>query len=317
VTATVRAAGSAPTIDEAQILDAVQASLRALVAVAPWPRALADVATDVLSEPMRVLGGRLMPWALVPLCCCTAACGDWRPALPAAVAAELYATALDLCDDLEDGDRSEPIERHGPAIVLNLSTALLALTHSALEPSTSHESVACRRAQDALWEGLAVATGGQHLDLAAAGAAPLPIEDCLDIARRKGGALVEACCRAGAAFATADPQLIELFGRLGRSLGLVGQLDNDMHDAGDSARKSDLARRKQTVPIAVARSGHSADNLSHAVWHGGIQLAYALVHAERARAQEALDAAAAACPDPSLARAVLAPLLVPRGRATP
>ena len=83
--------GSLGPIDEAQILDAIQASLRALVVAAPWPRALAAVATDVLSEPARVLGGRLTPWALLPLCCCAAACGDWRRALPASAAAELYA----------------------------------------------------------------------------------------------------------------------------------------------------------------------------------------------------------------------------------
>src|SRR5437764_1139602 len=116
----VRDADVAATIDEAQILDAIQASLRALVVAAPWPRALA-----------------------------------------------------------------------------------------------------------ALWEGIAVATGGQHLDLAAAGAAPLSVEDCLDIARRKGGALTEACCRAGAGFGSADPAVIERFGILGRCIGFMAQLDND------------------------------------------------------------------------------------------
>jgi len=307
--------GRGPVIDEGQVLDAVQASLRALIAAAPWPCALAAVATDVLSEPTRVLGGHLTRWALLPLCCCAAACGDWRPALRAATAAELYHAASDICDDIEDGDLVGPIERHGVPIMLNLATALLALMHRALEPATPAETVACRRAQDALWEGVAVAAGGQHLDLAAAGAAPLSVEDCLDIARRKGGALAEACCRAGAAFGTADPAVIERFGLLGRSIGLVGQLDNDMHDAGDGARKTDLAQRKQTVPIAVARAGNTSEPLGDAVWRGGIQLAYALVHTERARAQDALEAAAATCSNPAFARTALAPLLVPRGRA--
>jgi hypothetical protein len=67
------------------------------------------------------------------------------------------------------------------------------------------------------------------------------------------------------------------------------------------------------VPIAVARAGDETAALSDAVWQGGIQLAYALMHAERARAQEALEVAAAACPDPALARTALASLLVPRG----
>ena len=72
--------------------------------------------------------------------------------------------------------------------------------------------------------------------------------------------------------------------------GLCGQLDNDMHDAGDSLAKSDLAQRKQTIPIAVARATATiAAAFGDAVWHGGIQLAYALVHAELARAHEALE----------------------------
>ena len=305
-------------IDEGQALDAVQASLRQALAASPWPRALADIATDVLSDHTRPLGGRLTPWTLLPLCCCAATGGDWRRGLRAATAVELYITALDLFDDVEDGDSSEPIDRYGAPIVLNLATALLALTHVVLSPSTTEsniEAAACHRAQDALWEGLVVATSGQHLDLSTAGAAPLSVEECIDIARRKGGALAEACSRAGAAFGTDDPALIERLGLLGRSIGLYAQLDNDMHSAGDAVRKSDLARRKQTVPVAVARAAGKSDALDDAVWRGGIQLAYALVHAERARAEEALEAAASACPNPAYARAILASLLTRRGIA--
>src|SRR5205814_2113978 len=145
-------------------------------------------------------------------------CDDWRRALRAATAAEVYHAASDTFDDLEDGDTSPLIERHGAPIALNVATALLALMHKALEPATAEESVACRRAQDALWEG-----------------------------------------------------------------------------------------------IAVARAGDGTAALNDAVWQGGIQLAYALMHAERARAQEALEVAAVACPDPAFTRTALAPLLVPRG----
>lgn len=303
---------TASIADEAQLLDAVQVSLRAAIDAAPWPRALAEVATDVLAEPTRALGGRLTPWMLFPLHCCAAVRGDWRPAVPAATAAELYTVALDLCDDIEDGDQSAAVARHGMPVTLNLATALLALAHGALRPDVPDEhGAAYRVAQDALWRGLAVATGGQHLDLAAAGAGPLSVEECLDIARRKGGALVEACCHAGAAFGTDDSILIDHCGRFGLSLGLLGQLDNDMHDADDGTRKSDLSRRKQTVPIAFARAGGEPDALSSAVWQGGIQMAYALVHAERARARMALDACAALCPDPAFARRALTPLLRP------
>src|SRR5690348_13428500 len=98
-------------IDEASALSAVQRTLHNAIADAPWPRALSEVVTDLLSEPKRVLGGRLTPWALLPLCCCAAARSDWRPALPAAAAAELCAAACEILDDVEDGDTSPTLER--------------------------------------------------------------------------------------------------------------------------------------------------------------------------------------------------------------
>src|SRR5581483_1945953 len=89
-------------IADAEALHAVQEEIRTALASAPWPDALRALATETLSEPGRILGGRLTPWALMPLCCCAAVSGHWRQALPAATAAELYSAALELLDDLED-----------------------------------------------------------------------------------------------------------------------------------------------------------------------------------------------------------------------
>src|SRR5579885_2653923 len=108
---------------EAEMLDAVQIAVRATLAAAPWPHALTTLALDVLGEPGRILSGRLTPWTLMPLCCCGAACGDWRRAVPAAAAVELYVNALELLDDLADGDGCSTVQRHGAAVTLNLSTA--------------------------------------------------------------------------------------------------------------------------------------------------------------------------------------------------
>ncbi len=302
-------------IDEAQALDAVQEALRAAIAAAPWPPTLSDVVADILAEPLRVLGGRLTPWALLPLCCCVAAGGDWRPAIRAAAAAEVCAAACEILDDVEDGDTSAVLERYGAPVALNAATALLALMHLVLcTPGRGDDAAgaeARRYAHDTLWLGFATATGGQHIDLSTTGAAPLSVEGCLDIARRKSGALTAACCRAGARFGTADAALIAHFDRLGTAIGVFAQLDNDMRGAGDAAAKSDLALRKQTVPISFARAGDDGAALGDAVRNGGIQLAYALVYAELARAQEALEDAAGTCPDPAVARAVLH-MLLPR-----
>lgn len=308
--------------DRECVLQAVQVGLRAALAAAPWPHALTTVATDILADLTRVLGGRLTPWALFPLCCGAAGGGDWRDLVPAAVACEFYATALDLLDDAEDGDMSVAIDRYGVPTVINVATALLALAHTSLQPDPATTSLTGQarhsHAQAALWEGLAVATGGQHLDLSAAGGDPLSTEECLDIARRKGGALVEACCRVGAMLATDDTLFIDRCGALGRSIGLYAQLDNDMHDAADTVKKTDLARLTQTIPLAAARARRGPDAaLSEAVWQGGIQLAYALKHAEMARARAALEEACTLAPDPAFARAALGLLMAPRGQEQP
>jgi geranylgeranyl pyrophosphate synthase len=296
-------------MDASQALPAVQHSLYASIARAPWRDPLRAVVGDLLASSDRVLGGRLTKWALIPLCSCVAACGDWRPALPAAAAVEMYSVVTDVFDDVEDNDLSLAIERHGMPIVLNAAMALLVHANDCLAAAPEPFPGANRRAQDALRDGLLIAASGQHLDLASAGHDPLSVEDCLEIARGKAGALVAAACVAGASFGTPDETLLEGFHMLGMSLGLVGQLDNDMHDADNCTRKTDVSRLKQTVPIAFARRFSTSSDLEQAVWQAGIPMTYALLHAERVRAAEALDAVAALCPDPVLARSALAPML--------
>lgn len=225
----------------------------------------------------------------------------------------MCAAACEILDDVEDGDTSPTLERHGVPVALNAATALLALMHLTLCPPAADDAVPdaaiYRDAHDALWSGFATATGGQHIDLSMTGAGPLSTEECLDIARRKSGALTAACCRAGARFGTADLDLIEGFDRIGCAIGVFAQLDNDIQGVRNSQAMSDLTKRKQTVPIAFARAGGQAAPSADAIQRGGIQLAYALLHAELARAQEAVDTVAAACPDPSFAQAVLRRLL--------
>ncbi len=304
-------------MDATYALPEVQHALRASIESAPWRDTLKGVVNDLLAAPGRVLGGHLTKWALVPLCCCAAARGDWRPALPAAASMEMCSVATDLIDDVEDDDLSSAIERHGMPIVLNAATALLIHANGCLATAPEPFPGANRSAQDALRDGLLVAASGQHLDLASAGRDPLGVEDCLEIARGKAGALVAAACVSGASFGTADAALLRAFHLLGLSLGVAGQLDNDMHDADNYARKTDAARLKQTVPIAFARRFNVSDALEHSVWQAGIPMTYALLHAERARAREALEAVIALCPAPVLARSALAPVLVTSPDTTP
>src|SRR5262249_42104468 len=151
------------------------------------------------------------------LACCAAAGGRWSMALPAAVAAEFLALALDLLDEIEDDDPSPLRERYGAPIVVNCSTALLGMAGLAVAHLTSRAVPPDRilRCQKALARAVTTAAGGQHLDLSAesgfAHSVPLSQGEIQDLVARKSGALVGGCCALGAAVAGADDALLALF----------------------------------------------------------------------------------------------------------
>src|SRR5437660_7397298 len=84
-----------------------------------------------------------------------------------AVAVECFVCALDLLDDVEDGDLTPTVNVLGTARVLNVSTALLALAQKALHSLSTRDvdPVLVLRLLDAMQEGTLLATSGQHRDL--------------------------------------------------------------------------------------------------------------------------------------------------------
>jgi len=220
--------------------------------------------------------------------------GTISAALPASVACELYAAALDVIDDIQDDDPAPVITLFGMPVALNGALALLALADIALYPARPRGADTPRhaRARSALWAGLMAATGGQHLDIVSTGSTSLSIGERLAMARGKSGALVEACARAGASLSTDDDAQIARCGLLGRGLGLCGQIENDIHDAANPGKKGNCPTQ------TLAR---------HA---GDVPLAYALLYAEWARVRTAADDVIAHASDATIARAALAPLFV-------
>jgi len=141
-------------------IDAVAAGERAIVRDAAFDTALRDLALVALSRDATALAGQAETcWARLPLlACASAADGPPTAAVPLAIAVELQATAYSLLDDLEDGDPNEVARRAGPAVALNVATALLALAQRAL---ASVPEAAARILSD----GWLVACDGQHRDL--------------------------------------------------------------------------------------------------------------------------------------------------------
>lgn len=268
--------------------------MRAALRAAPGPPGLRAVVHEILNDSGRILGGRLTPWASLPVYCALAMGGTISAALPASVACELYAAALDVIDDIQDDDPAPVITLFGMPVALNGALALLALADIALYPARPRGADTPRhaRARSALWAGLMAATGGQHLDIVSTGSTSLSIGERLAMARGKSGALVEACARAGASLSTDDDAQIARCGLLGRGLGLCGQIENDIHDAANPGKKGNCPTQ------TLAR---------HA---GDVPLAYALLYAEWARVRTAADDVIAHASDATIARAALAPLFV-------
>jgi geranylgeranyl pyrophosphate synthase len=194
-----------------------------------------------------------------------------------AVAIECFVCALDLLDDVEDGDLTPTVNALGIARALNVSTALLALAQKAIHSLSTRDvsPVLVLRLLDTMQEATLLATSGQHRDLlveqqslhefTTGESLELVIEKCLEIARGKAGSIMRLACRLGAMGAGAEKELLEQFSLLGEQLGIAHQLHNDCHDLYDllsssgaqedtTQEKSDMARGKKTLPIVLAHT---------------------------------------------------------------
>jgi len=300
-----------------------RAEVYRLLAAADLPGPFVEVLQEALSAPGKLLGapvGSLWP-DFVLLCCAAASGGAWQMAVPAAAAAEFFALALDLLDEIEDGDASPLRERHGTAVALNCSTALLGLAFQALgstEPARSADTFSGASGAAVLAQAMVTATGGQHLDLTSDRGPALDQDGLLDIMARKSGALVGGCCALGATMGGASRATVALYSAFGRHVGIAAQLDNDMHDLweavthGAEAAKSDLRRGKQSAPLAFlrdtmnARGDQDEPALERELWEtGALPYAWAVVQVHRAEALSLLERIAQTAPAPGLPLSLL------------
>src|SRR5260370_2977333 len=218
-------------------------------------------------------------WALLTMLVAQHIDPDIDPSVVSSVAmaVECFVCALDLLDDVEDEDEVPSIQALGVARALNVATTLLMLAQQAIL-SLSQQAVPPVRTLsllDTLQASALIATAGQHRDLLAEqrSAEELTLEECIEIAATKAGALMRLACRLGALCAGADDVMCEHFSELGELLGIAHQLDNDAHDlyyllqsetsavpptnAENITRsiKTDLVRTKKTLPVVLAARG--------------------------------------------------------------
>ncbi|MBX6772608.1 MAG: polyprenyl synthetase family protein [Chloroflexi bacterium] len=283
---------------------------------------LAEVARAVLGREQRLLSPKPATlWPIVVARTCASASGDWRHALWPAVGLEVAMAAADLFDDLADGEAIDLLDRFSPGILLTAAVGLLAVGFSAVLRGEEDgcPSALCSRLGRLLGDGIALAVDGQIRSLRGRGQVTDATE-AYEIAARKSGPLGELACRIGAMIGTADPSLLDLYGRFGWHLAVAGQLANDAADVlpGSRSWKRDVRDGCPTVPLVYARSTGAPSGLDESsltAWEeaerqrivaaGGVLAAETLAIAERLRAEEALTALEAAGRDTAGLRELL------------
>jgi geranylgeranyl diphosphate synthase type I len=220
---------------------------------------------DAQGNPLPQDGGK----ALRPTLCllaCEAAGGDYRKALPAAVALELVHNFSLIHDDIQDGDKER---RHRPTVwaiwgsnqALNAGDSMHALSTLALG-KLEGRGVPLERQLEAvrlLTEACLTMIEGQYLDIVYEERLDISVEDYLDMVGRKTGALLRCSCELGALLASDDRPVIQHLARFGYYLGLAFQVKDDILGIwGQSVTgkpvASDIRRRKKSLPVVYALS---------------------------------------------------------------
>jgi geranylgeranyl diphosphate synthase type II len=240
----------------------VEAALRK--AVRPGngcPGPLADAMCYSLLAP----GKRLRP--LLAVLACEACGGTGDGALPAACAAEMVHAYSLIHDDLpamDDDDlrRGLPTchKKFGEALAILAGDALLTLAFGVLADGYPAATAAACCGELARGAGMAGMVGGQVDDLAMESRGGGTLEELESLHARKTGALIRAALRMGVHAAQgerpggADGEMLGLFDRYGRCLGLAFQITDDLLDVESSAEQTgkrvgkDAARGKLTYP---------------------------------------------------------------------
>ncbi len=227
--------------------------------------------TDADGEVVAGNGGKAVRPALA-LLSAEAAGAPAECGLAGAVAVELVHNFSLLHDDLMDGDverRHRPTvwARWDAAAAILTGDALLALAQEVLLDCPSPHATAAGRL-------LACATRdlirGQVEDLAFEKRNDVTVEQCLNMAAAKTGALLSASTSIGAVLAGAEADVVDALTMFGAHIGLAFQLVDDLLGIwGDPVTTgksifSDLRSRKKSLPVtyALSQGGPAARELA-------------------------------------------------------
>lgn len=216
----------------------MKSRVRELPGVAGWPQMLALVERPIPHETS--------VWEY-PAAACRAVGGPEGAALPAAAAVFCSVISIHLVDDMLDEDPKGDHNFFGAGPVSNLALAFQAVGHLLLDAP----EVPCelRPVLQASFAGMSLATCfGQGLDARELRSE----EEYWQVVESKTPPLFSEALRMGALLGGASAGTADQLARLGRILGRMIQVSDDVTDALDSPARSDWKRRANNLPLLYA-----------------------------------------------------------------
>jgi geranylgeranyl pyrophosphate synthase len=296
-----------PSEGEADVRECVRLTLDAL----QTEPALASFLGEFLRKPGRLLGPTEPQWPRFVLDTAASLGGDPAAAAWVAAAVEFSVAAIDVADDLADGDLADDRLATIRAPAAGLALAYLAQIATARAAQYLSPSRATR-VNLLLATGSLASCAGQDGDMLLEDDLEVNEQRAGTVSWRKSGALAAMACTVGAACATDAIEVIEAAGRFGTHAGMVAQLVNDIDGVlkGERGQSADIARRKKTLPIAFALSCAREESLPELTdWYetrssdepdgqvrvaqtvrelGGLHYTWAVAEVHRQRALEAV-----------------------------
>jgi geranylgeranyl diphosphate synthase, type I len=195
-------------------------------------------------------------------------------ALPGAVAVELVHNFSLIHDDLMDGDEERRHRRTvwklwGASSAILTGDAMLALAQEVLLDSGLPTAAPAARLLAQTTRHL---IRGQVQDLSFEQRPHVAIEDCVDMAAGKTGALLSASAAIGAVLAGAPEATVNALALYGEQVGLAFQLTDDVLGIwGDpvvtgKSVHSDLRARKKSLPVSYALNQGGTLSVELAAW---------------------------------------------------
>ena len=225
--------------------------------------------TDEQGAPATGLqGDQLLPY--LSLLACQSLSGDFSAALPAAACIQMVNSFSQIHEDVQSGsperdNRSTVWWVWGPGQAINAGDGMHALARLALM-RLGERGVPVERTIEALRtldQSCLEMCEGQHLDLTFQGRADVSIDAYLRMASSKTGALMSCAPALGALAASDDAEVVRAFRDFGRSLGVAGQIIQDVcslwGSQEDQGTKDNILAKKKLFPVAYSMENGDKD----------------------------------------------------------